>query len=152
MSKQANIFRSIIFCISILLAGVSPALAQDNALSKGIQASDEVSGYVFDMKGCQRKRKALICTGRLTSPYGNVSLIAYSEDTSLTDESGDRYIAESVYYGVAYNTIYTLVKDVPIKVTITFRNIPDIGKSIPLITVGTRFTGVFQLKNVNISN
>ena len=145
MSKQADIFKSITLCASLTLTGIPSVLAQG--------VSDEVSGVVFDMKGCQRQRKALICTGRITSTERDALLVLDSLNTSLTDESGDQYIAESVQAGAPYNYGMTnLIRNVPLKTTIVFRNIPNNNKSIPLITFATKFTGTFQLKNINISN
>ena len=153
MNKQANIFRSIILSASILLATINSVLAQDKSSQQGTQSSDEVLGYTFEMKGCQRQRKALVCAGKFTSPYENKLLLLDSLNTTLTNESGDQYLAESVSAGTGYNYDMTpLVKDIPLKVTIIFRNIPNSGKTITLITFATKFTGTFQLRNVSVSN
>jgi hypothetical protein len=64
---------------SVIMVGVTPVLAQYSCPSREIQRVHEVGDYKFELKGCQRSGKKVICPAWVTQT---------NKDTQLAYRSG----------------------------------------------------------------
>jgi hypothetical protein len=74
---------------SVIVGGITPALAQYSCPSREIQSVHEVGDYRFELKGCQRYGKKVTCSAWLTQTNKDIYLYNYS--TRLIDAVGMKY-------------------------------------------------------------
>ncbi len=133
--------------------GVTPVLAQYSCPSREIQRVHEVDDYKFELKGCQRSGKKVICSAWVTQTNKDTSEIYEGGNTRLVDAAGTEYSSSSLQIGskISNFIIVSLVKDIPIQVSATFLDVPTSVQDIALFEViftNSRVKG--QLRNTKI--
>jgi hypothetical protein len=152
MSAFTNSFASSLLASSILISGVTPVLAQYSCPSREIQSVHEVGDLKFELQGCQRSGKKVTCSAWATNLKRDYSYF-FSRDetrTRLVDTSGEQYLSSSTQPSST-----SLVKDVPLKISVTFKDVPTSIQDIALFEIswngygGDYGTG--QLRNIKIT-
>ena len=130
MSAFINSLASSLLTSSILVSGVTPVLAQYSCPSREIQSVHEVGDLKFELQSCQRLSKKVTCSLWVTNTTKDASAYVSLEDTRLVDTSGEQYKSS-----VLSNIPLSLVKDVPIKISATFVDVPISVQNIALFEI-----------------
>ena len=72
------------------------------------------------------------------------------DTTRLVDTSGEQYKSSLINEARVY-AVLSLVKDVPIKISATFMDMPTSVQDVALFEIDTRFGGKGQLRNIKIT-
>ena len=155
MSAFTNSFAGSLLASSILIsAGVTPVLAQYSCPPREIQSVHEVGDIKFELQGCQRSGKKVTCSAWLTHTSKDISGYVYSDGTRLVDTSGEQYKASLINTVRDYAPL-SLVKDVPIKISATFMDVPTSVQDIALFEIVTYYSynraPGGQLRNIKIT-
>jgi hypothetical protein len=144
--------------------GVTPVLAQYSCPSREIQRVHEVGDYKFELKGCQRSGKKVICSAWVTQTNKDVQLYYLNGTgyTRLIDAAGTEYPSVSIQVGSQIQQDsnpmrISLTKDIPLQLLATFIDVPISVQDVALFELGLdenssslrRFTG--QLRNTKIT-
>ena len=147
----SSLTRSLIASI-ISILGVTPVLAQYSCPPREIQSVHEVGDLKFELQGCQRSGKKVTCSAWATNlkrDYG-YSFSLYERRTRLVDTSGEQYLSSSTQPSST-----SLVKDVPLKISVTFKDVPTSIQDIALFEISWNGSGgdygTGQLRNIKIT-
>ena len=88
-------------------------------------------------------------TGEIGTPEQN-GLLVMLDTTRLVDTSGEQYKSSLINEARVY-AVLSLVKDVPIKISATFMDMPTSVQDVALFEIDTRFGGKGQLRNIKIT-
>jgi uncharacterized Zn ribbon protein len=148
MSAFTNSLASSLLASSILISGVTPVLAQYSCPPREIQSVHEVGDLKFELQGCQRSGKKVTCSVWVTNTSKDTSGYVRVDSTRLVDTAGEQYKSS-----VRSNISLSLVKDVPIKISATFMDVPTSVQDIALFEIDTNLGGNFkgQLRNLKIT-
>jgi hypothetical protein len=155
MSAFTNSLASSLLASSILiLGGVTPVLAQYSCPPREIQSVDEVGDFKFELQGCQRQGKKVTCQAWVTANKDvTVTYLAGNNYTRLIDTSGTQYVPSSVQ-GANQTSVggmnIPLVKDIPMKISATFADMPTLVQDIALFEVNINY-GKGQFRNIKIT-
>ena len=119
MSEFINSLASSLLTSSILILGITPVFAQYSCPSREIQSVQEVGDLKFELQSCQRSGKKVTCSLWVTNTTKDESAYVSLEKTRLVDTSGEQYKSS-----VRSDMPLSLVKDVPIKISATFMDVP----------------------------
>jgi hypothetical protein len=137
---------------SIIVGGVTPALAQYSCPSREIQSVHEVGNFKFELKGCQRSGKKVTCSAWMTQTNTDLTAIYYTSGTRLVDTAGTEYPSVSIQYSSQKSTGnigISLVKDIPIQFSATFIDVPSSVEDIALFEVNGNIK--IQFRNIKIT-
>jgi hypothetical protein len=129
---------------SIIVGGVTPALAQYSCPSREIQSVHEVGDYKFELKGCQRSGKKVTCSAWVTQTNKDIQPYYYSGTgyTRLVDAAGTEYPSASIQVGSQIANgqgtaiRVSLVKDIPLQLSATFTDVPTSVQDVALFELG----------------
>jgi hypothetical protein len=115
----------------------------------------EVGDYKFELKGCQRSGKKVICSAWVTQTNKDIQVRYYRNSTRLIDAAGTEYPSSSVQVGGSQNPLVidvSLVKDIPLQLSATFVDVPTSVQDIALFELGFYNTNLKgQLRNTQIT-
>ena len=131
--------------------GVTPVLAQYSCPSREIQSVHEVGDLKFELQGCQRSGKKVTCSAWVTHTSKDVRGWVMLDTTRLVDTSGEQYKSSLINNEARVYAVLSLVKDVPIKISATFMDMPTSVQDVALFEIDTRFGGKGQLRNIKIT-
>ena len=158
MSAFTNSLASSLLASSILISGgVTPVLAQYSCPPREIQSVHEVGDLKFELQGCQRSGKKVTCSAWLTHTSKDISGYVYSDGTRLVDTSGEQYRASLINTVRGNEVVVSLVKDVPIKISATFMDVPTSVQDIALFEIAATYDLTLsrvlngQLRNIKIT-
>jgi hypothetical protein len=125
---------------SIIMGTVTPVFAQYSCPSREIQRVHEVGDYKFELKGCQRSGKKVICSAWITQTNKDIKVnyLNGTGHTRLVDAAGTEYISSSIQAGSQiqnrdnYPISISLVKHIPIQVSATFLDVPTLVQDVAL--------------------
>lgn len=106
--------------------------------NKEVVASDQISNSTLDLQNCQRLKLSLECQALITSSE-NTTLGIRGSETRIVDYSGNEYFAKSLQIGGQKKGTWVranLVKDIPLKLVITFTDIPPSVTQAALLQIG----------------
>jgi len=148
MSAFTNSLASPLLASSILILGVIPVLAQYSCPSREIQSVHEVGDLKFELQGCQRFGKKVTCSAWVTNTIRDIN--GYVRDTTrIVDTSGEQYKSSSIN-AVRSNLPLSFAKDVPMKISATFMDVPTSIQDIALFEIVT-YGPKGQLRNIKIT-
>ena len=154
MSAFTNSFASSLLASSILISGVTPVVAQYSCPSREIQSVHEVGDLKFELQGCQRSGKKVTCSAWVTNTSKDSRGWVMLDTTRLVDTSGEQYKSSLINVINSYRAPLSLVKDVPIKISATFMDVPTSVQDIALFEIDTSiFVSEYkgQLRNIKIT-
>jgi hypothetical protein len=153
MSAFINSLASSLLASIILISGggVTPVLAQYSCPPREIQSVHEVGDLKFELQGCQRSGKKVICSAWVTDiTRDNTYRVGEYSKTRLFDTSGEQYISSSNQPNLA-----SLVKDVPMRISVTFVDVPTSVQDIALFEIPVNRAGARssngQFRNIKIT-
>jgi hypothetical protein len=158
MSIFTKSLASSLLVSSILILGLKPVLAQYSCPSREIQSVNEVGELKFELKGCQRSIKKVTCLAWITNTIKDSrgGYVGFDQ-TRLVDTAGDQYkpsLIQAFKRSERDNAPLSLVKDVPIKISVTFMDIPTSVQDIALFEIYTSIVGETprgQFRNIKIT-
>jgi hypothetical protein len=114
----------------------------------------EVGDYKFELKGCQRSGKKVICSAWVTQANKDTQARYYGDWTRLVDAAGREYPSSSIQVGSQNSSIIDvfLTKDTPLQLSATFVDVPTSVQDIALFELvlnSSNFRG--QLRNIKIT-
>jgi TolB-like protein len=120
---------------SISGSGGSPSISVP-----GLQ-SVEQDGWLFAARGCLRSGGEVTCTGFITNKSLKRRSLGVSEQSYLLDDLGNQYPAEGTLLG-AKNGYQELEPDLPMKFTVTVKEVEPSATSIAVVLVYSSVQGV----------
>jgi hypothetical protein len=110
----------------------------------------EVGDYKFELKGCQRSSKKVICSAWLTQTNKDIQLDYRSGtgSTRLVDAAGTEYpsssiqVSSTIISGEGSWTKVSLVKDIPLQLSAIFTDVP----------ASVQYVALFELKLMEYDN
>jgi hypothetical protein len=140
-----NNLASLLLPLAFLMGGITPVLAQYSCPSREIQMVSQPGDVKFELKDCQRQGRKVVCQQWVTSTKADGGLSFYSSPDAIriVDLSGEQHRGSS-----SYNS--SLVRDVPMKLTAIFPDVPTTVKDIVLLELSTT-VGQIQFRNVKIT-
>jgi hypothetical protein len=156
MSEFINSLASSLLTSSILILGITPVLAQYSCPSREIQSVYEVGDLKFELQGCQRSGKKVTCSAWITNTSKDTRGWVGFDATRIVDTSGVQYkpsLLQNFSRAERDNAPLSLVKDVPIKMSATFIDVPTSVQDIALFELPTYADGDKngQLRNIKIT-
>jgi hypothetical protein len=156
MSAFTNSLASSLLVSSILIPGLKPVLAQYSCPPREIQSVHEVGNIKFELQSCQRSGKKVTCSAWITNTSKDGGGYVGFDKTRLVDTAGEQYKPSSVQNikrSERDNAPLSLAKDVPIKMSFTFMDVPTSVQDIALFEISTVVEGGSeqgQLRNIKI--
>jgi len=151
MSVFTNSLASSLLASSIFVSGLKPVLAQYSCPSREIQSVYEVGDLKFELQGCQRSGKKVTCSAWITNMSKDSGGYVEFAKTRLVDTAGEQYKPSNTG-----TDRLSLVKDVPIKISATFMDVPTSVQDIALFEI-VSIDGSYnhypngQLRNIKIT-
>ena len=130
MSAFINSLASSLLTSSILILGITPVLAQYSCPSREIQSVHEVGELKFELQSCQRLGKKVTCSAWITNTSKDLRTLALFASTRLVGISGEQYKPSNLN-----NIPLSLAKDVPIKISVVFMDVPILVQDIALFEI-----------------
>ena len=152
MSAFTNSLASSLLASSILISGeVTPVLAQYSCPPREIQSVHEVGDLKFELQGCQRSGKKVTCSAWVTNTSKDISGSVGFDATRLVDTSGEQYKPSLINRADRDYAPLSLVKNVPMRISTTFMDVPTSVQDIALFEIATNLGDKGQLRNIKIT-
>lgn len=155
MSIFTNSLTSSLLVSSILILAVRPVLSQYSCPPREIQSVHEVGDLKFELQGCQRSSKKVTCSAWVTHTSKDVNGSVRYTGTRLVDTAGEQYKPSLINRPDASDyALLSLVKDVPMKISATFMDVPTSVQDIALFEIHTYLSQksqIGQLRNIKIT-
>ena len=157
MSTFTNSLTNSLIASSILILGVTPVLAQYSCPSREVQSVHEVGDIKFELQGCQRSGKKVTCSAWITDTSKDGRGYVGFDKTRLVDTAGEQYkllSIQNIKRSERDNAPLSLVKDVPIRMSFIFMDVPISVQDIALLEISSVVNGYDssgQLRNIKVT-
>lgn len=156
MSAFINSLASSLLTSSILIFGITPVLAQYSCPSREIQSVHEVGELKFELQSCQRSGKKVTCSAWITNTSKDGTGYVGFDKTRLVDTAGEQYkllSIQNIKRSESDSAPLSLVKDVPIKMSFIFMDVPTSVQDIALLEISSVVNGRSeegQIRNIKV--